>query len=560
MKNQNLQDSATGVQGRSAAGNEARLLEQARDSAAKGNGQAAERILRQLLDTSPKSCQGHCLLADLLAATGRPAEAVRQLQLAIQLLPGEAAPCYSLAVIHLNQNQLDLALAASRKAIGHKPDFAEAHALQGIILRRAGRTGEAAEAYARAIAIKPDYLDAYQNLGVALTELGRYQEAAEQYQKILDMQPDHVASWHGLGLCMDWLGDLEQAAACYERALCLDPAHIGSWNNVASVYLAQNRLQKSLEAFRRSAELKFDHGRPLKGPLNMILHRIRHDAEQLRYIDAKSGISAEYQDYLQALTGLETRHTGKPGTEKVMVDAQTTQRIAPSFNRILHRIECPELPGGALNPEVDWAACESSYLNATPEVVTIDQFLRPEALQSLRDYCLESTVWKTVRPYGYMGTLIADGFATPLLLQIITELRERMPGILSAHHLTQAWAYKYDSSLRAINIHADCAAVNINFWITPDSANQNPDNGGLVLWDKAPPPDWGLLRTQNPDKTEIKQFLETSGARTITVPHRQNRMVLFNSALFHKSDEMDFVDGYENRRINVTLLYGNGLR
>jgi hypothetical protein len=31
--------------------------------------------------------------------------------------------------------------------------------------------------------------------------------------------------------------------------------------------------------------------------------------------------------------------------------------------------------------------------------------------------------------------------------------------------------FKYDSSLKGINIHADFAAVNINFWITPNEAN-----------------------------------------------------------------------------------------
>jgi hypothetical protein len=40
------------------------------------------------------------------------------------------------------------------------------------------------------------------------------------------------------------------------------------------------------------------------------------------------------------------------------------------------------------------------------------------------------------------------------------------------------------------------------------------------------------------------------------VPYRGNRGVIFNSELFHKSDSIRFKDGYENRRINVTMLYG----
>lgn len=547
-------NAAAGAEGANA------LWERARTAAAAGNLAAAEQLTQQLLVIEPRHADGQCLLAELYRVSGRTDAALHQLQRATTLMPGVARLHYSLGALHLAQGESESALVCFERAIALEPGFAQAHASAGIALRRTNRTAEAVDAYRKAIALKPDLAEAYTNLGVALTDLGQYREAVDAYQRLLALRPDAADAYHGLGLCMDWLGDLDQARAYYEQGLRVNRSHVGIWNNLGSVYLAQNRLQKSLQAFRRSAELKFDHGRPLKGPLNMILHRIRHDAEQLRYIDAKVGVPPQHRDYFAALCELEAKYADRPGTDKVPVDARTAQRVAPSFNRIVHRAECPEIPGGALNPDVDWAACEAAYLNATPEVAAIDGFLRPEAVAALRNYCLESTVWKTVRPYGYMGTLIADGFATPLLLQIAAELRARLPKILSAHALGQAWAYKYDNSLSAINIHADCAAVNINFWITPDSANLDPESGGLVLWDKAPPADWGLMRTQNPDKTEIKDYLRSSGAQTIRVPHRQNRVVLFNSALFHKSDHMKFKDGYENRRINVTLLYGNGLR
>jgi len=32
--------------------------------------------------------------------------------------------------------------------------------------------------------------------------------------------------------------------------------------------------------------------------------------------------------------------------------------------------------------------------------------------------------------------------------------------------------------------------------------------------------------------------------------------VVFNSDLFHATDEFHFRDGYENRRINITMLFG----
>jgi hypothetical protein len=43
---------------------------------------------------------------------------------------------------------------------------------------------------------------------------------------------------------------------------------------------------------------------------------------------------------------------------------------------------------------------------------------------------------------------------------------------------------------------------------------------------------------------------------SLIVPYRENRAVLFESRLFHRSDAPEFAAGYENHRINLTLLFG----
>jgi hypothetical protein len=46
------------------------------------------------------------------------------------------------------------------------------------------------------------------------------------------------------------------------------------------------------------------------------------------------------------------------------------------------------------------------------------------------------------------------------------------------------------------------------------------------------------------------------GGKSVTIPYRSNRAIVFSSALFHETDQMTFKDGYTNRRINITMLYG----
>ncbi len=181
-------------------------------------------------------------------------------------------------------------------------------------------------------------------------------------------------------------------------------------------------------------------------------------------------------------------------------------------------------------------------------------------VETLRRYCLESTIWYDFEHVnGYVGAYLQEGFNCPLLIQLAEELPRALPGIFGSHVPMQLWAYKYDSGLAGIDMHADFAAVNVNFWITPDDANLDPESGGLVLWDKEAPAHWGVdeYNTYDPaQQRRIREYLEDTGARKVVVPHRQNRCVVFNSDLFHRTDDIRFRDGYENRRINITMLYG----
>ena len=122
--------------------------------------------------------------------------------------------------------------------------------------------------------------------------------------------------------------------------------------------------------------------------------------------------------------------------------------------------------------------------------------------------------------------------------------------------MTQLWAYKYDSHLVGIDVHADSAAVNVNFWITPDTANLTPESGGLVVYDAEAPSDWNF-KSYNIDQNRIRTYLAGQNSGKTVVPYGENRIVLFNSNLFHETDTFDFKQGYENRRINVTMLFGN---
>ena len=94
--------------------------------------------------------------------------------------------------------------------------------------------------------------------------------------------------------------------------------------------------------------------------------------------------------------------------------------------------------------------------------------------------------------------------------------------------------------LSGINIHADFAAVNVNFWITPDQANLDAESGGLIIWDVAAPLDWDFAK-YNDNEAAIRSFLAQSGARAMTVPPAVMVTVELKPAvpaIFHKRVEI----------------------
>jgi hypothetical protein len=238
------------------------------------------------------------------------------------------------------------------------------------------------------------------------------------------------------------------------------------------------------------------------------------------------------------------------------------------YNRALHVPDVPatradgsHIPifGETLNP----AQIQREWVESNG-IVVVDDVLSKETLDLIQQKIMwESTVWyQTKLPQrfgGYAGAYIDDGLHQRILLQLSIELRKLLPDIFDGHPLKYMWAYKYDSdsNFGGINLHADEAAINVNLWLTPNEANLDPNSGGLVIYTVKPPQDWDFELYNRDTDFVYEHLLKPSGFANITVPYRVNRAVIFDSALFHNSDEFTFRKGYKNRRINLTLLYGD---
>lgn len=284
--------------------------------------------------------------------------------------------------------------------------------------------------------------------------------------------------------------------------------------------------------------------------------KLAHDLDQLEYL-AQRGVTVDglgpiIDSYRRALDSARQEHRWG---DRWRITPHESQLIGQYYNRILHR-PVSGLLDRALSREWSPAEVQAEFLQGAG-VVVVDDFLTPAALDSLYRFCLESMIWFNNRyAHGRLGTRFARGFNSPLLVQIGQEIAASFPNLIGPdHRLRQIWAYKTSPRQPVTAPHADFAATNVNLWITPDEGNLDPSTGGLDIYDVEAPSSWAFER-YNKAGNDIKNYLAETGAVARRIPYRANRAIVFNSDLFHATQQLSFAPAYEHRRINVTFLYG----
>jgi tetratricopeptide (TPR) repeat protein len=566
----------------------------------RGDLPAAEAGYRSVLSGNPEQPDALHYLGVIAYQRRDHEEALSLIQRARRAKPDDAAVAANLGLVLQAVGRLGEAAQALETSLALRPDQPEALHNLGLTRARQLRYQEAEAMFRKALELAPHHTQARRQLGLVLLAMKQGREAAKVLGQCLADQPEDSGLALELARARELSGDLEGAAAEYGAVARRDPRRrAGALCRLSTVLRRLGRQNTALVAARAALfhddqshdavravgqclkELgRLEEAARLFGQAHEMLRapsssagvgrvtfsrtskaKLRHDIEQFRYLmecgighDRFPAIIRDYEELMR------TMPPSVSDGQVIQLPARVQERMRAFYNRCHHLADAPAIPGGALNPGIDPAAVSGDYRDRPPGITWIDGFLKPEALEELRKFCLESTIWYDFEhTNGYLGAYLQDGFSCPLLVQIANELPAQFPQIFHGHRLMQLWAYKYDSSLAGIDMHADFAAVNVNFWITPTEATLDEESGGMVIWDKEAPPEWSVdeYNTYDPVKQEsIRRYLEENGARELRIPHRQNRCVIFNSDLFHKTDDIRFREGYENRRINVTMLYG----
>ena len=418
---------------------------------------------------------------------------------------------------------------------------------------QAGRLAKAESDYRAALTIVPSDPAVTHNLGVAIAAQGRHREAVGCFDEALRADPGFVSAHYNRAVALTTLSETADAIKAFSRAVSLDPQHYQAHRALGFLWLAQGERGRGLDHLARTYELRRGDDRTSVARKSLTAatrQKLEHDAEQFRYLSQRTRDRLRFE-----LLARNYRAIAEQLSDQVtpLSEAQI-EVLGEDYNTAINLRAAPEVAGRTVNDRADQATLAAQF--AAQGAISVDDLLTPPALEALRRFLLESTIWHDFSHInGFVASYLEDGLACPLVLQIADDLRRAFPDILGAHALGQAWAFKGLKTQSAVDVHADDAIVSVNLWVTPTEACLNPEHGGLTVCRTPPPVDW-QIQGYEADQDRIVIFLAQNSDNSLLVPYRQNRAVLFRSRLFHHSDRPEFKSEYENHRINLTLLYG----
>ena len=163
-------------------------------------------------------------LRDLLAAGDMPLALAAAAQVLTQH-PRDAEACFVAAVASSESGRIADALSHIKIAVETSPDNAEYLAQHARILLLGRREGEAMAAARSGVAAGSDNPLVLDTLGCVFARLGAHDEALPLFEHAVDVAPEVIEYRFNLASTLGFFGRVDDAAAHYEAIIARQPAH-----------------------------------------------------------------------------------------------------------------------------------------------------------------------------------------------------------------------------------------------------------------------------------------------------------------------------------------------
>lgn len=249
---------------------------------------------RSALVYEPQHADTRHQLADLLLATGQPAEARKHYEWLQQRSPSDPSNAFGIGRCDWRLKEYEEAEHWYREAINKSGgNYPEAWVNLGLVYRATGDLAAAEDAYRSALQLDSHYAGALRRLGDLYGERDDWDAAAESYRAATVAAPRSASLWRDLGRALDELDEPEGAEAAYETALGLDPDDPRTWSRLGILRAQTDDPAGAVKAYERAIELDPESATTWFN-LGLAHRRMDADAEAIRAF--KQAIELASQD------------------------------------------------------------------------------------------------------------------------------------------------------------------------------------------------------------------------------------------------------------------------
>ena len=457
------------------------------------NLQGALDLYNQLLEKDPNNEKAYNGIGTVFHQAGQFKKAIEYYKRVNQINPNHRNSLNNLGAAYRNIHNYQKAIESFEMAIKIDPNFIDAYTNIGITFNETGEYEKAISSLENAKTINPNAAEIYCILSESFKETGNYQKAIENCEMAIKIDPNYADAYTNLGVIFRFKNEIPKAISYFEKALKINPNHRIALGAISSALVGElEDFDKATKASHKA--LKIYHKQSSFINQSIPLFRLKHDIQQAKYLIKKNykidGIE-QFQKIGDAiLNRKENKENNDNSNKKILLNKNEITDLMPFYKSDF--IYKPKtLSGSCINSNKNWLEVEEEYFNNPKQIIYIDDFLSEEALIELREFCLVSKVWTKEYSNKYLGAFLDQGFISPIHLQIAIDLQQKLPSLFGGLKLAHFGGLKYDTNLgKGINIHADFALHNLNFWITPDEYNNDKNSGGLKVYDTPVPTNW----------------------------------------------------------------------
>jgi serine/threonine protein kinase/tetratricopeptide (TPR) repeat protein len=300
--------------------------ERARYHAALGEASLAQLDRDRAASLVPVTCNDYTLLGTSLLAGGDHTGAEQALKAALRIDIASFWTWFILGHCHYAQGRFLEAAADFTACAVRGPTFAWPHFNRGLALARAGRPGDAKDAYDRAISIEPDFTEALANRALVELELNQLEAARDDLARTLSLGRYEIAVMAAMAETLARLGKPDEAERYFANLLTRDPG-----NPVIHVARGIARLKTDPKGARADLThvLELDAGNAIANYGMALITRASNPKEALIHLDRALDSDPNLIDALQ-LRALVRGRMGEPSALddiEILIRTPTAQRL-----------------------------------------------------------------------------------------------------------------------------------------------------------------------------------------------------------------------------------------